>query len=136
MIEIARERGALEEAGVGLFAGDFFETVADGPFDLVFCSGVTNTFSGERNVALYERVRPSLARGGRLVIQSFMRDRHATAALFGVQMLAVGNGGDAHAEHLYRRWLQTAGYGAPDAVDLDVGGDRRSLLFASVAADL
>ena len=132
MIDIARRRGALEAAGVRLFAGDFFEAVAEGPFDLVFCSGVTNTFSGERNLELYERVRSCLAPDGWLVIQTSMRDRQPAAALFGVQMLVVGNGGDAHPERLYRRWLEAAGYGPADVVDVD--GDRRSLLFAPVAA--
>lgn len=130
MIDIARNRGILEPAGVTLFAGDFFETVAPGPFDLVFCSGVTNTFSGARNRELFERVKPSLAPGGSLVIQTSMRDRQPAAALFGVQMLAVGNGGDAHPERLYRQWLAAAGYEVDDVVDLEAGG--RSILFASV----
>lgn len=47
-------------------------------------------------MALYERVRSCRTPSGRLVIQSLMRDCLAMGALFGVQMLVVGNGGDAH----------------------------------------
>lgn len=129
MIGIARKRGILQAAGVSLFAGDFFETLADGRFDLVFCSGVTNTFNGERNVELYRRVRPSLTPEGCLVIQTFMRDHQPSSALFGVQMLVVGNGGDAHPERLYRQWLEATGYGPIEIED----GDDRSLLFAPIS---
>lgn len=131
MIDIARRRGTLEAGGVALFEGDFFETLAAGPFDIVFCSGVTNTFGPERNVGLYERIRPHVAPGGSLVIQTSMRDRQPASALFGVQMLVVGNGGDAHPERLYRRWLAAAGYGPVHVVDAD--GDTRSILFAPPA---
>ncbi|MEO5679533.1 MAG: methyltransferase domain-containing protein, partial [Acidimicrobiales bacterium] len=131
MVEIARRRGELEPAGVELFAGDFFDELAPGPFDLVFCSGVTNTFDGESNLRLYERIRSCLASDGWLVIQTSMRDRQPVAALFGVQMLVVGHGGDAHPEGLYRRWLAVSGYGPAEVIDVDDG--RRSLLFAPVA---
>jgi len=132
MIDIARQRGALEAAGVQLFAGDFFEVMAPGPFDIVFCSGVTNTFSGARNIELYEQVRSCLAPEGRLAIHTSMRDRQPATAMFGVQMLVVGNGGDAHPERLYRQWLEAAGYQPVDILDVD--GGPRSLLFAQAMA--
>lgn len=118
----------VENLRVTLYAGDFFESLAPGPYHLVYCSGVTNTFSAERNTALYE-LRSCLAPGGWLVIQTSMRDRQPASALFGVQMLVVGNGGDAHPERLYRQWLASVGYGRADAVD----SDGRSLLFASLS---
>jgi SAM-dependent methyltransferase len=132
MIDIARRSGIVEAGGVRLFAADFFEAVAPGPFDLVFCSGVTNTFGAERNLELYRQVHPRLAPGGCLVIQTSMRDRQPASALFGVQMLVVGNGGDAHPERLYREWLGSTGYGPVDIHDVDDG--RRSLLFAPAIA--
>lgn len=119
----------VENLRVTLYAGDFFESLAPGPYDLVFCSGVTNTFSGERNTVLYEGVRSCLAPGGWLVILTSMRDRQPASALFGVQMLVVGNGGDAHPERLYREWLASIGYGPADVVD----SDGRSLLFAPLS---
>ena len=126
MIDIARDRGVLEAAGVSLFTGDFFEVLADGPFDLVLCSGVTNTLGPERNVELFRRVRSILAPDGRLVIQTLMRDRDPAAALFGIQMLVNGNGGDAHPERSYREWMAAAGYDVVEVID--VGS--RSQLFA------
>ena len=75
-------------------------------------------------------MRPSLAPGGCLVIQTFMRDRQPSSALFGVPMLVVGNGGDAHPERLSRQWLEATGYGPIEIED----GDDRSLLFAPISA--
>lgn len=127
-IDLVRDRGVLEAAGVELFAGDLFEALPTGPFDLVFCAGVTNGLGPDGNIALAQRVRSCLASGGHLVIQSFMPDRHPPAALFGVQMLLVGGGADAHPESRHREWLAAAGYGPVDAVDIE--GGRRALLFA------
>lgn len=111
VIEIARHRGHLTEAGVELFAGDLFETLPPGPFDLVLCSAVTNMFDEERNRDLYRRLRPLLAPGGGLAIVSYLRGRNRTAAAFALQMLAWTDGGDAHGEEDYRSWLADAGYG-------------------------
>lgn len=127
-IDIVHDRGVLEAAGVQLFSGDLFEALPAGPFDLVFCAGVTNGLGPEGNVALARRVRSCLAPDGHLVIQSFMPDRHPPAALFGVQMLLVGGGADAHPEWRHRQWLAAAGYGRVEAVDIE--GGRRALLFA------
>lgn len=127
-IDLVHDRGVLEAAGVQLFAGDLFEVLPAGPFDLVFCAGVTNGLGPEANITLAQRVRSCLAPGGHLVVQSFMPDRHPPAALFGVQMLLVGGGADAHPEWRHREWLAAAGYGPFDAVDIE--GGRRALLFA------
>ena len=132
MMSVVRARGVLAAAGVELFTGDLFDALPGGTFDLIFCAGVTNGLSRDRNVALYQAVQPSLAPGGRFVIQSFMRDQHQMAALFGVQMFLGGNGGDAHPETSYRAWLAEAGFGQVDMVDVEVG--RRTLLFAATEA--
>ncbi|WP_376773682.1 class I SAM-dependent methyltransferase [Lipingzhangella halophila] len=42
VVDEARTRNDLQEEGVELFAGDLATTLAPGPFDLVFCSTVTN----------------------------------------------------------------------------------------------
>lgn len=130
MVEIARSRRVLEAAGVDLFAGDFFEVVPDGPFDLAFCAGITHTFDGEHNVDLYRRLRSTIASGGGVAIVTFLRGRQPLADVFAVQMLVNGNGGDAHAEHEYRRWLATAGFRPPEVIDL--AGRAQSILFAGI----
>ncbi|HET7487575.1 MAG TPA: class I SAM-dependent methyltransferase [Acidimicrobiales bacterium] len=128
MVELARRRKTLEAAGVELFAGDFFETLPDGVFDLVFCSGVTHTFGGDRVATLFRRAAGLVAPGGHLAVQTFLRARHPVASLFAVQMMANGRGGDTHSEEEYRRWLHDAGFAPPEVVDLD--GGRRSLLVS------
>lgn len=133
MIEVVESRGQLAGAGVELFAGDFFERLPPGPFDLVFCAGVTHTFSAERNRSLYPRLLPLLSDAGRLAIVTFLRGRTATADLFAVQMLANGSGGDTHSEADYRAWLDEAGFSLIEVIAAD---DRpQSVLFAAPAND-
>lgn len=119
VIEIANRGDRLTRAGVELFAGDFFETLPPGPFDLVLCAGVTNTFDGQRNLDLYRSLRAIIAPGGGLAIVTFLRGRNSVASIFALQMLAVTDGGDAHGEEDYRRWLGEAGYGPLEVQDLE-----------------
>ena len=130
MVGVARRRGRLAEAGVELFEGDFFEAVPDGPFDLAFCCGITHTFDGTGNVALYRNVRRVVARDGGVAVVTFVRRRNPMAELFAVQMLLNDNGGDTHTEDEYREWLGSGGF-TPDEqiIDLpELGG--RSMFFA------
>lgn len=131
MIDIVRRRGTLEAAGIELFAGDFFESTPGGPFDLVFCSGVTNTFGPDRNRALYRNVHRMLSPTGSFVISTSVQGQHSAGKLFAVQMLCTGNGGGTHPETDYRSWLSESGFGPVETVHLD--GGRRTLLFAPVA---
>jgi len=130
MVEIARRRGVLDQAGVTLFAGSFFEEVPGGPFDLAFCAGITHTFDGERNQTLFRRLRPVVAAGGGVAIATFLRHRHPMADIFAVQMLTNANGGDTHTEEEYRRWLGDAGFRV-DGPPLDLPDRPQSILFAS-----
>lgn len=111
LIALAQEDERLREAGVALFAGDLHESLPQGPYDLVFCSTVTNMFDGPANEALYRRLRSVIAAGGGLAIVSYMGDRDEVTAAFGLQMLAWTDGGDAHGVADYERWLERAGYG-------------------------
>lgn len=131
MIDVARRRGRLETAGVELFEGSFFETVPDGPFDLAFCSGITHTFDGDRNMALYRNVRRVVAPGGGVAVVTFLRGRQPLTALFAVQMLLNDNNGDTHTEAEYREWLGDAGFTVDEAVIDLPGPTARSVLFAS-----
>lgn len=128
-IELARRSGRLQEAGVQLYPGDFFDTLPQGPFDIVFCAAVTDTFDGACNAALYQRLRPTVAEGGGLALLAFLRRRNQAVPAFAVQMLMVGNGGDTHAEDEYRRWLAEAGFSTVE-VD-DIAGLPQSLVTAS-----
>jgi 2-polyprenyl-3-methyl-5-hydroxy-6-metoxy-1,4-benzoquinol methylase len=103
-------RGSLEPAGIRLFAGDFFEVLPEGPFDLVLCAGVTHTFDRDRNQTLCRRAATVTASGGSLAILTYLRGRDAMAPIFAMQMLMNGSGADTHAERDYRHWLIEAGY--------------------------
>lgn len=128
MIDVVRSEGRIAATGVTLFAGDFFETLPEGPFDLVFCAGVTHTFDGDRNRMLYPRLRKLLAPEGALALITFLRGRNPVAQLFAVQMLVNANGGDTHAETEYREWLSAAGFGRVEIHDID---DRAQVLLVA-----
>lgn len=132
MIDVVRRRGRLEAAGVELYEGSFFETVPAGPFDMAFCSGITHTFDGAHNVALYRNLRPVVSSGGGVAVVTFLRRRNPLTALFAVQMLVNGNGGDTHTEAEYRAWMGQAGFTVDETV-LDLLGQHgaRSVLFAT-----
>lgn len=130
VIDAVRRFGQLTTAGVSLFPGDFFETLPDESFDLIFCSGVLDTYDGERNRELCRRVRTIISPGGHLVLASFLRGRHPAATLFAVQALLGDQGGDTHSLEDYRGWLREAGYGPPDVIDID---DRRHTLLVMTA---
>jgi len=130
MIAVARRRGRLNAAGIELFEGSFFDTVPEGPFDLAFCSGITHTFAGDRNLALFRNLRRAVAPGGGIAVVTFLRGRNPLTALFAVQMLLNGDGGDTHTEAEYREWLSKAGFTVDDAVVDLPGREARSVLFA------
>lgn len=114
VIAMAGDPHPLTAAGITVFAGDFFEALPEGPFDIVFCAGVTYTLDGDRNIALYRRLRPLIAPGGALAIMSFLGGTDELASIFAVQMLGAG-GGDSHHEDDYRAWLAAADYAAVTA---------------------
>ena len=117
ILSFPERREVWAAGGVELFPGDFFEILPEGPFDLVFCAGVTHTFDGERNRLLYKRLRPLVADDGALAIVSFPRGT-PQARLFAVTMLVVGNRGDTHSTEDYRQWLADAGF-AMEPVTID-----------------
>lgn len=112
VIELAGRKGWLGGSNVTLFAGDVFQTVPSGPFDLVFCAGMVYTFNADRNLALFRQVRPLIAPGGSLAVHTFLRGTDELATLFAAQMLRSVAGGDSHSEDDIRGWLDQTGYGS------------------------
>jgi SAM-dependent methyltransferase len=111
VVEDAERGDRLRAGGIELFAGDLRTTLPPGPFDLVLCSTVTNMFDETVNRDLYRRLHEVITPGGGLAIVSYLRGRTPVAAAFALQMLAWTDGGDAHGEDDYRRWLADAGFG-------------------------
>jgi 2-polyprenyl-3-methyl-5-hydroxy-6-metoxy-1,4-benzoquinol methylase len=126
VVDLVRDR--LAAAGVSTFVGDLFETMPEGPFDLIFCAGINHTYDAERNQALCRRAAEVTSPEGALGIVTYLRGRDAMAPTFAVQMLVGGGGGDTHAEDDYRRWLSVAGL--PRVEVVDGGHPRESLLLA------
>ena len=130
MVDVARERGRLEGAGVELFAGDFFEDLPERTFDVVLLTGVTHTYGADANVRLYQRLRSVLSAGGGLVIGTRIgRPDDALGHLFAVQMALGGRGGTTHSEEDYRAWLGEAGYAVVEV--LHGTAERQGLVIAT-----
>lgn len=129
MIDLARRSGRLEGAGIQLFEGDFFETLPEIRFDVVFSSAVSETYDRRRNVDLHGRLRSATAPTGGIALLVFMRGRNGVSPIFAVQMMSVGRGGDTYGESDYRGWLEGAGFTEVEVVD--VTGSSQSLVLAS-----
>lgn len=121
----------LTEAGIDVFAGDFFQLLPAETFDLVFCAGVAPTYDAERNLEMYRRSASIIAPDGGLAVLTFLRGRNPVTPILATQMLLVSDGGDTHSEEEYRRWLERAAYASVDVLDLE---DRpHSLLLAATS---
>lgn len=81
VIDIARGRGRLEDAGVTLFAGSFFEEMPQRSFDLVLLAGVAHALPPDRLQELYREVHAVTA--GTLVVPAAMGDDRACLAAAG-----------------------------------------------------
>lgn len=127
MVDVVRRWPSLQDSGVRLFAGDVFEELPGGPFDLVVISGFTHTQPAHLIPGLLARLRAVTAPGGGIAIRTLMRDRRPTGPIFAVQMLLGPRGGDTHGWLEYQEWLTTAGYEPPELT----GDDDRALILAA-----
>jgi SAM-dependent methyltransferase len=109
--------------GLELERGDFFETIPEGPFDVVLLANITHIFDPADDARLLARAAGSLAPGGVLAIMDFVRGESDFAPLFAVTMLMNTEDGDTYALSEYRRWLEDAGLEGVRCTD--VGEDRQ-----------
>lgn len=119
VVELARQRGRLETAGVELFAGNFFELLPALPFDVVLCAGVTFTYGADANRTVFRQLKAIVAPIGVLAVHTFLGGRHPLSAVFAVQMLMATPDGDTHREEHYREWLAEAGYRSVKVLELE-----------------
>jgi len=126
VIEIMQE--TLEGAGIETAAGDMNEGLPEGPFDAVYFGNTSHMYGPEENLALFRRMRRSLAPGGLLVIREFVRGLGEDAALFAANMLVLTARGGTYTVEEYERWLHEAGYGAIEFEP--VAGRSSHLIFA------
>lgn len=121
VLEVVEREGWLAGTGVQTVAGDFHESLPDGPFDIVLAVGVMHTMAPHRAESLLARVAERMRPSGVLVIRTMLRNHGPASALFAIQMLVAGTGGDTHRLEDYQQWLSSAGLTAPTEVALDNG---------------
>lgn len=127
-IEHVGEAYGLREAeGVDLVAGDFLETLPDGPFDLVLLSNITHIYGPETNRSLLRRLAEHQPPGGVVAVLDFVRGVSPFAPLFAIVMLVNTEAGNTYALDDYRAWLEAVGYGD---VRLDAVDQERELVTA------
>lgn len=120
-IEAARRDPRLAAAGVEMFAGDVFEALPEGPFDIVACSGLTPMFNEDQNREFFRRVLPLLSPGGALLILTILRGSSPVVSCFSINMLVMAQASGAHTEECYRQWLTDAGYRKVETIDINDG---------------
>lgn len=118
---------AVADSGIETLADDVYQAEPEQEFDLVLVFGFTHTQPAEKLGELFQRVADMTAPGGGVAVHTFLRDSGPVPAMFAVQMLLTGRGGDSHRLEDYTHWLTAAGFEPPQVDDL--GG--RALLLAS-----
>lgn len=126
VIGTVSEWPSVKSSGMELFAGDVYHSRPDGQFDLVLCFGFSHTQPAGSLGELFSHLAGLTAPGGGIAVHTLLHNTGAVPAMFAVQMLLAGRGGDTHRLSDYAKWLTTAGFEAPHVHTL---GDR-SLLFA------
>jgi predicted O-methyltransferase YrrM len=116
VVEMARERlgaaGVLDR--VTLVPGDFYLDPLPPGHDLAFVSAIIHQNSPEQNVALFRKVFAALDPGGRIVVRDYVlspdRISPRSGAIFAVNMLASGAGGNCYTYAEIKSALDQAGF--------------------------
>lgn len=117
---------SITQSGIHTLGVDVYEAETDKHFDLVLVFGFTHTQPADKLGRLFQRLFEMTAPGGGVAVHTFLRDSGPVPALFAVQMLLTGRGGDTHRLEEYSEWMTDAGFETPQVDDL--GG--RALLLA------
>ena len=105
------------------------EGLPGGPFDAVYFGNTSHMYGPEETVALFRKMRFSLAPGGLIAVREFVRGMSVEAALFAVNMLGLTPRGNTYTASEYGSWLEEAGF-ADVEVDTPPGG-KTHLIIAS-----
>ncbi len=103
--------GLADAPGISLAAGDFLETLPEGPFDAVLLANVTHIYGPAENAALIRRAASRLGPGGLLAVLDFVRGESDFAPLFALTMLLSTESGGTWSRAEYARWMEDAGLG-------------------------
>ncbi len=121
---VRREFGLSGIRDLDLKSGDFTEDeflkqFEGHSFDIVFMGNITHIYSEDENRKLLLRAGKLLKKGGMVAIEDFVRGRSPSAEMFAVNMLASTESGGTWTEAQYREWLEDAGFGSIEFVDMD-----------------
>lgn len=106
---VADAHGLADAGGIELMAGDFGDTLPEGPFDLVLLANITHILSPEKNADLFSRLAERMSAGGVLAVLDFVRGASSFAPLFGITMLLNTREGNTYPRSDYERWASEAG---------------------------
>ncbi len=120
---VSKAFGLENIRNLALKKGDFteskFASEFEGEtFDIVFMGNICHIYSEKENILLIKRVKKLLKKGGMIAIEDFVRGRSPMAEMFAVNMLANTESGGTYTEEEYRAWLEDAGFGRIEVIDL------------------
>ncbi|WP_420267102.1 methyltransferase [Candidatus Magnetominusculus dajiuhuensis] len=112
-IAIAKEY-AGHLANVKFMEGDFLVDPIGKGYDLAFISQVFHSYTPGENLRLIKKVKKSLNKGGKIVIQEFFIEDNMSepleGALFAVNMLVHTEGGRCYSVKEMQSWLNKSGF--------------------------
>ncbi|MHB1043045.1 MAG: class I SAM-dependent methyltransferase [Eubacteriales bacterium] len=97
-------------AGIEMVGGDFNVALPQGPFELAYLGNICHIFGEKENRELFNKVKRTLAPGGRIAIVDMIRGTNPFAAVFGVNMLVNTVSGGTWTLAQYTDWLEPAGF--------------------------
>ncbi|MBF0488894.1 MAG: methyltransferase domain-containing protein [Nitrospirae bacterium] len=112
-IAIAKEY-AGHLANVKFMEGDFLVDPIGRGYDLAFISQVFHSYTQSENLRLIKKVKKSLNKGGKIVIQEFFIEDNMSepleGTLFAVNMLVHTEGGRCYSVNEMQSWLNKSGF--------------------------
>ena len=94
------------------------EGLPGGPFDAVYFGNTSHMYGPEETVALFRKMRFSLAPGGLIAVREFVRGMSVEAALFAVNMLVLTPRGNTYTAEEYEDWLRGVGFTKVEVVPI------------------
>lgn len=125
VIEVVSRWPSIAQSNVTVLGADVYEAQPI-RHDMVLVFGFTHTQPRGKLGDLFKRIFEMTSPGGGIAVHTFLRDSGPVPALFAVQMLLTGRGGDTHSIDDYTTALTNAGFAVPQVDDLV----DRSLLLA------